>query len=149
MTELRFVPSKYMTTHCHPRCNPSPTVSAPWRTSVFQRLFARASPRGTRNASRSSSTVSAATPDFAVRSKRFVFNHFQDASPATLFFSNFCIVARGWYHSLFKLEPALIPSLLPGRRQALPLALRSAVRGGRRRRKSRRGGGCGRGRRAC
>ena len=45
----------------------------------------------------------------------FVFNNFHDAPPATLFFSNFCIFARGWHgsphflFSVFHFLPPLTP----------------------------------------
>ena len=38
----------------------------------------------------------ALAPRSSLQIRPFVFNNFQDAPPATLFFSCFCIVARGW-----------------------------------------------------
>ena len=40
----------------------------------------------------------------------FVFNNFQDAPPATAFFSNFCIVARGWVPFLSRMSSKFAPS---------------------------------------
>src|SRR5579859_7974803 len=72
-------------------------------------------------------------PAFALHSslqiRPFVFNNFQDAPPATLYFSWFCIVARGWvprsvHHNLLhesRVTPFVLLRALPRSATIAPL----------------------------